>query len=515
MIENTKKLEMSYDEVPYISKTFYNTQPNKLKSNLKLLNFETPDTETARVLEIGCSFGGNIIPFALANPKSKVIGLDLSKVQVDEGNKLIDSLGADNIKLYQKNIVDYKGEFGEFDYIICHGVYSWVPEEVQNAILDVIKKSLSKNGVAVISYNVYPGWKNMEIAKDIMTFRDKYLSKKGVEVTNENRVSFGKGAIEFILNHSQQNDRVKKSIKEILNKNDYYILHEYFELYNKPLYIYNFAEKLKKYELVHVVDSQFMKSFPLLDEEVEKKINNECGEDYIAKEQYYDYINDTQFRSSIITHADNLKNINISKDIKISNLKELFYRGRYFKNEDRKYLLSNKIKLTNNSHLEEILDLLSNIYPETLSLDEIVEKLNNKIELKEVATLILELIYSQDIEIFNKKKILERQEKLNIIPKYKRYLEYFATSKNPIISFSNILGLTYEVEDMKFKIFMIVSLFDGTKTDDDIYGILKKKVENKEINVKGEDEITVENNLKNFISALRNLVEENFFNTEG
>ena len=218
MIENTKKLEMSYGEVPYISKTFYNTQPNKLKSNLKLLNFETPDTETARVLEIGCSFGGNIIPFALANPKSKVIGLDLSKVQVDEGNKLIDSLGADNIKLYQKNIVDYKGEFGEFDYIICHGVYSWVPEDVQNAILDVIKKSLSKNGVAVISYNVYPGWKNMEIAKDIMTFRDKYLSKKGVEVTNENRVSFGKGAIEFILNHSQQNDRVKKSIKEILNK---------------------------------------------------------------------------------------------------------------------------------------------------------------------------------------------------------------------------------------------------------------------------------------------------------
>ena len=89
MIENTKKLEMSYDEVPYISKTFYNTQPNKLKSNLKLLNFETPDTETARVLEIGCSFGGNIIPFALANPKSKVIGLDLSKVQVDEGNRLI------------------------------------------------------------------------------------------------------------------------------------------------------------------------------------------------------------------------------------------------------------------------------------------------------------------------------------------------------------------------------------------------------------------------------------------
>ena len=513
MIENTKNLEMSYDEVPYMSKTFYATQPNKLKSSLKLLDFETPEVETARVLEIGCSFGGNIIPFALANPKSKVIGLDLSKVQVDEGNKLIDSLGVDNIKLYHKDILDYKGEFGEFDYIICHGVYSWVPEEVQNAILDVIKKSLSKNGAAVISYNVYPGWKNMEIAKDIMTFRDKYLSKKGVEITNENRVSFGKGAIEFILNHSQQNDRVKNAIKSLMTKDDYYILHEYFEMYNKPLYIYDFAEKLQEFGLAHVVDSNYTKSFPILDEEVEKKINNECGEDYIAKEQYYDYINDCQFRSSIITHADNLKNINISKDIKISNLKELFYRGRYFKNENGNYSFSNEIEVTNDNRLEEILELLNNIYPETLSLDEIIEKLNNKIELREVATTILNLIYSQNIEVFNKKIVFVSQEKLNILPRYRKYLEYFVNTSQPIISLASINGLTYDINTIKLET-PIMLLFDGTRTDEDIYKILEEKMKNKEIVVQGTDEESIKSNLIIFISGLRNFIEENFFYIE-
>ncbi len=63
--DKTKKLESSYDENPYISKTYYHTQPEKLKSNLRLLDFISPNLKNAKVLEIGCSFGGNIIPFAI------------------------------------------------------------------------------------------------------------------------------------------------------------------------------------------------------------------------------------------------------------------------------------------------------------------------------------------------------------------------------------------------------------------------------------------------------------------
>lgn len=142
--DKTKKLESSYDENPYISKTYYHTQPEKLKSNLRLLDFISPDLKNAKVLEIGCSFGGNIIPFAMENPEATVVGVDLSKVQVDEGNKIIEFLGLKNIKIHHKNILDYNEHFEQFDYIICHGVFSWVDENVQKGILKFIKNILQK-----------------------------------------------------------------------------------------------------------------------------------------------------------------------------------------------------------------------------------------------------------------------------------------------------------------------------------------------------------------------------------
>ena len=92
-IENVKIVQKSYDEAPYKSKTFYYTQPGRQQMVLKLLGFATPNLENARVLEIGCSFGGNIIPFALENPKADIVGIDLSSVQIEEGNRIIEYLG--------------------------------------------------------------------------------------------------------------------------------------------------------------------------------------------------------------------------------------------------------------------------------------------------------------------------------------------------------------------------------------------------------------------------------------
>ena len=117
-LENVKAVQNSYDEAPYKSKTFYYTQPGRQQMVLKLLGFKTPDLENARVLEIGCSFGGNIIPFALENPKADIVGIDLSGVQIDEGNRIIEYLGLENIRLIHQNVLDFDDKLGKFDYII-------------------------------------------------------------------------------------------------------------------------------------------------------------------------------------------------------------------------------------------------------------------------------------------------------------------------------------------------------------------------------------------------------------
>ena len=341
-LENVKIVQKSYDDAPYKSKTFYYTQPGRQQMVLKLLGFKTPNLETARVLEIGCSFGGNIIPFALENPKAEVIGIDLSSVQIEEGNRIIESLGLENIRLIHQNVLEFDEKLGKFDYIICHGVFSWVNEEVQRGILNVIKNHLSENGSAILSYNTYPGWKNLEVARDVMLFRDEMLKNKGEQINEGNAVKYGRGAIEFLSQFSILNEKIKSGITDIAEKDDYYILHEYLEDTNQPKYLYDFNKMLLEYDLMHVVDSDLMKTFPNISDEIEEKLNAECGDDNIAKEQYYDFLLDRQFRISIVTHKYNKEKINISKDVRIVDLKEIDIRGKYENNKDKLYCFKKK-----------------------------------------------------------------------------------------------------------------------------------------------------------------------------
>jgi 2-polyprenyl-3-methyl-5-hydroxy-6-metoxy-1,4-benzoquinol methylase len=118
-----------------------------------------------------CAAGGNLIPFAARHPEASALGVDLSTVQVSQGVAAIAHAGLSNVQLRAFNIADIDASFGQFDYIVCHGVYSWVPGPVQDAILRICSENLAPNGVAYVSYNVYPGWKSREIVRDAMILR--------------------------------------------------------------------------------------------------------------------------------------------------------------------------------------------------------------------------------------------------------------------------------------------------------------------------------------------------------
>ena len=135
-----------------------------------------PKIETSRVLELGCASGGNLIPHAVNYPKGQYVGVDLSKTQIDSGLEQVKSLGLKNIELKCCSITDIDESFGKFDYIICHGVISWVPDFVRDKIFEISSKNLSKNGIAYISYNTLPGWNMVRSIRDMMLYHAKDLS---------------------------------------------------------------------------------------------------------------------------------------------------------------------------------------------------------------------------------------------------------------------------------------------------------------------------------------------------
>ena len=510
-IENVKLVQKSYDEAPYKSKTFYYTQPGRQQMVLKLLGFKTPDLEKARVLEIGCSFGGNIIPFALENPKANVVGIDLSSVQIEEGNRIIEYLGLENIKLIHQNILDFDSNLGKFDYIICHGVFSWVNEEVQRGILNVIKNHLSENGSAIISYNTYPGWKNLEVVRDSMLFRDEMLKNRGEQINESNAVRYGRGAIEFLSQFSILNEKIKSGITDIAEKDDYYILHEYLEDTNQPKYLYDFNKMLLEYDLMHVVDSDLMKTFPNISDEIEEKLNAECGDDNIAKEQYYDFLLDRQFRISIVTHKYNKEKINISKDVRIVDLKEIDIRGKYEKNKDGFYTIeNNEIK---DEEVSLILDILSETYPNTITIDELEKKVRekNKLENNNVYANAVYLMYGKLVEAYSNKLTVKKEEKIKLNSKYKNYLNYFITNPNPVIALASYQG-TVNYDTINPMMLFIMTLFDETRTDKDIFNLLLEKEKAGEIVINFDETSSKEEVIKNNIEICRNFIEINFLN---
>ena len=170
--ETLEDLKESYNTVIYVSKAFPNTNINSLQARGRLYGLSPAPLKGARVLELGSSCGGNIIPQALYYPETTFTGIDLSGVQIEHGKTLIESMGLTNITLLEKNIMDIDDDFGTFDYIIVHGIWSWVSDMVKDKILSICNRNLSDRGIAFVSYNTYPGWKRLEQLREIMLYSE-------------------------------------------------------------------------------------------------------------------------------------------------------------------------------------------------------------------------------------------------------------------------------------------------------------------------------------------------------
>jgi SAM-dependent methyltransferase len=161
----------SYDELPYDSLPLPETQPDFLAAVAQLHGFDAPDPRRARILELGCAQGGNLIPLAWRWPDCECVGVELSRVQAEAGATFIHELGLPNVRVLHGDLAALPADLGEFDFIIAHGVFSWVPPSVQQALLDVCRRHLSPHGIAYVSFNVAAGWHALQPLRAALTGR--------------------------------------------------------------------------------------------------------------------------------------------------------------------------------------------------------------------------------------------------------------------------------------------------------------------------------------------------------
>ncbi len=300
MVDMPAAPQSSYDQIPYPKTTHQNTHVRRLENLATLLDMKPAPVDGCRVLELGCASGWNLICQAREFPESEFIGMDASPVQIEEGNRAVAATGLSNVTLFQGDIMAIDDSLGHFDYIFCHGVYSWVPEQVQAKILDVCRENLNPSGVAQVSYNVYPGWHFFGLVRDMMLFHIRGYDDI------RHRIGQARAALHFMAENSNQETPYGRMLTDEMERlraaDDTYLLHENLETFNNPLYFHEFVERARNKGLQYLGDSNFSAMTPHSFPDGARKALAKVP--MVQMEQYLDFLRNASFRNSLLCHAD-------------------------------------------------------------------------------------------------------------------------------------------------------------------------------------------------------------------
>lgn len=321
-------IKNSYDDLMYESGAFPQTAINNLEARARLMGLQPAPAANAKVLELGCSMGGNIITQALYYPDAEFVGIDLSGRQVAQGNAIIEKMGLKNVRLEEKDILTVDESFGKFDYIIVHGIWSWVPDAVKDKIFSICRNNLTKHGIAYISYNVYPGWKRQEQLREIMYFAGRDVLEEPLEARTRKGLDALKALAEILENDKGLGGGGKlPAMQKILNHNFYYIAHEYMEAFNDPIYVNGFIEWANRHRLAYIGDTDLHASFvSWMAEHTRERILALAGGDYIAKEFYSDILSDRQFRRSLLCREEVGDTVRRDESVTVEVIESLNFR---------------------------------------------------------------------------------------------------------------------------------------------------------------------------------------------
>ena len=290
-----------YDEAPHPSLPYPKSHPVHLATVAKLFGLEPPGVSGSRVLELGCARGGNLLPMSETLPGCRLLGIDSSARQVSEATDVIRAVGLENVEVRCTDILDVGEDFGCFDYIICHGVYSWVPEPVRDKILRICKANLAPQGIAYVSYNTYPGWHMRETIRDAMVYHVSRLPDAATKVRQ------ARALLEFLCESvpadgGPYSALLAKELATLREQPDAYLLHEHLEADNAPLYFHQFSERCERVGLAYVGDSDIGKMWAGGFGPEVTKILRKLGGNVIQLEQYMDFLRNRTFRRTLLCH---------------------------------------------------------------------------------------------------------------------------------------------------------------------------------------------------------------------
>jgi len=298
---DAQSIARTYDELPYSDRAFETASPDRLAVVGLLHGLSPAPPARCSVLELGCGVGGNLLPLAEALPASRFVGIDISPRQIELGRAAAAQLGAANVELRAQDLMDFGAGEGPFDYILCHGVYSWVPPPVAERILRICKACLAPHGLATISYNALPGWRAQAAVRDVLGFGARGAGGPAEQVRAA-REFLGFAARSLFEKDSPYGLSLRAAAEALAAESDTYVYHEYLEAWNAAVWFEDFAARAAGSHLRYVDEATMQDPSPLLSDEARRMLNG-ISDDVVRCEQVLDFLRNRTFRRDVLCHA--------------------------------------------------------------------------------------------------------------------------------------------------------------------------------------------------------------------
>ena len=291
-----------YDKVPYPGYTHPQTHPDRLAVLGWLFGLEPAAIDHCRVLEVGCGDGTNLAPMAWSLPGSYFVGLDLASRPIQRGQQMVCELGLANLRLVQGNLTQIPADWGPFDYIIAHGLYSWVPADVRDGLLAISRSLLAPQGIAFVSYNALPGGHLRNMVREMLLFH-----VCGFEAPEE-RVRQASALVRLLAQAQNTPNEYRRLMKveleRILEHVPGHLYHDELAEINQPIYFTQFMAHAARHRLQYLGEADFFEMSDHAFVDSVKQTMDQLAADRLLREQYLDFLKCRCFRQTVLCRSE-------------------------------------------------------------------------------------------------------------------------------------------------------------------------------------------------------------------
>jgi SAM-dependent methyltransferase len=291
-------LSATFDTLPYRHGALPKTAPARLGAIGRLHGIATAGPEGARVLELGCGEGMNLLPIAERFPGATCVGVDFSPAQIAVAEAARAACGLDNAQFICADLRDYEPPAERFDYIIAHGVYSWVPDEVKERLLALCARACAPHGLVYLSYNTQPGFAPVTGLREVLLACIAHLTDPRARAAEVERLLPALEAA-FATEQTPHAALMREVIAEMRSKPIALVMHDELEAVNDPRTFTEFNAHAGRHGLHFLAEAHYA-ALPY------GHLNAKAREafaplapDFLAQQQWLDLLAHRRFRASI------------------------------------------------------------------------------------------------------------------------------------------------------------------------------------------------------------------------